>query len=324
MSTNSNRLGKGLTSIFGADVSQMLEDIQSGQSTPPQVKTSEPARLPVSQIRPNPYQPRKVFDETALEELAASIREHGVFTPILVKESIQGYELIAGERRLRASRLANQTTIPAIIVDFDDKQMMEISLLENIQRENLNAIEEAKAYDQLLKTLHYTQEQLAARVGKSREHVANLLRLLRLPDEVSQLVADKKLSMGHARALLPLKDKKLITQVATQAIDESWSVRMIEARVRTILEQKEKEKTRLEKMSKAAKNDADSVVLSSPEEEAQREKEEQENMFLREACRNLEEHFQTPVKIRSNSIVIRYEDNRDLTRILELLGLTEE
>ncbi len=324
MTANLKGLGKGFNQIFGSDVSNVLDAIQNGEPVSTEINTSEPARISVNEIRPNPYQPRKVFDETALEELAASIREHGVFTPILVKKSIQGYELIAGERRLRASRLANQTTIPAIIVDFDDKQMMEISLLENIQRENLNAIEEAKAYDQLLKTLHYTQEQLAARVGKSREHVANLLRLLRLPDEVSQLVADKKLSMGHARALLPLKDKKLITQVADQAINESWSVRMIEARVRTILEQKEKEKTRLEKMSKKAKYDADFVVHLSPEEEERHEKEEQENMFLREACRNLEEHFQTPVKIRSNSIVIRYEDNRDLTRILELLGLTEE
>lgn len=204
------RLSKGLSSIFGQDVTQMLDDIQNGQ-----VETErQQIRIPVASIRPNPYQPRKVFDQAALEELAQSIKEHGVFTPILVKESIHGYELIAGERRLRASRLAGAYDIPAIVVDFDDKQMMEISLLENIQREDLNVIEEAKAYEQLQHTFKYTQEQLASRVGKSREHITNLLRLLRLPDGVQQMAVEKKLSMGHIRALLSLKDENAMYKLA--------------------------------------------------------------------------------------------------------------
>ena len=174
---NNARLGKGLSSIFGQDVSKVLDDIQNGDM---EVERQEQSKIPVDEIRPNPYQPRKVFDDEALKELSSSIKQHGVFTPILVKKSIQGYDLIAGERRLRASKLAGLQDIPAIIVDFDDQEMMEIALLENIQREDLNVIEEAKAYEKLIQRLGYTQEQLAHRVGKSREHITNLLRLLKL------------------------------------------------------------------------------------------------------------------------------------------------
>lgn len=311
MSKDSSHLGKGLSSIFGGDITQMLDVIQNGQNQPA-AQVSEPLRLPLSQIRPNPYQPRKVFDQTALEELAASIAEHGVFTPVLVKKSISGYELIAGERRLRASRLANQETIPAIIVDFDDQQMMEISLLENIQRENLNVIEEAKAYDQLIKSLHYTQEQLAARVGKSREHIANLLRLLKLPDEVSQMVVDKKLSMGHVRALLPLKEKSKMTRLAHDAFEQGWSVRTMESKVRQVIEQKDAHER------KNADLDPD-----GEETKEEKEKAHKESLFIQEAANQLEGYFQTSVKIRAHSIDIHFEDNNDLTRILELLSLTE-
>ena len=212
MSTrDTNRLGKGLNSIFGQDVSKVLEDIQNGD-----VKTEkqEQTKINIDQIRPNPYQPRKVFDDTALQELSQSIKQHGVFTPILVKKSIQGYDLIAGERRLRASKLAGMSDIPAIIVDLNDQEMMEIALLENIQRENLNGIEEAKAYEQLIQRLNYTQEQLANRVGKSREHITNTLRLLKLPEDVQEYVVQKKLSMGHVRALIGLKDENMIRKIA--------------------------------------------------------------------------------------------------------------
>ena len=190
---NNARLGKGLSSIFGQDVSKVLDDIQNGDM---EVESQEQSKIPVDEIRPNPYQPRKVFDEDALKELSSSIKQHGVFTPILVKKSIQGYDLIAGERRLRASKLAGLKDIPAIIVDFDDQEMMEIALLENIQREDLNVIEEAKAYEKLIQRLNYTQEQLAHRVGKSREHITNLLRLLKLPEDVQEYVVNKQLSMG--------------------------------------------------------------------------------------------------------------------------------
>lgn len=292
MSTNS-RLGKGLSSIFGTDITQMLDDIQNGEI---ETESWNQTTVPVDEIRPNPYQPRKVFDPAALEELAASIREHGVFTPILVKKSIHGYELIAGERRLRASRIAGRQDIPAIVVDFDDQQMMEISLLENIQRENLNVIEEARAYDQLMKNLHYTQEQLAARVGKSREHIANLLRLLRLPDEVSQMVVDKKLTMGHVRALLSLKDRQQMIALAREAYRQGWSVRKMEQKVRESLDT------------------AKAVVEPARED----------SIFMQEAVRQLEGYFQTPVRIKGNTISVHFENDQDLTRILELLDLTEQ
>lgn len=284
--------GKGLTSIFGQDVSRILDEIQN---TPSADGVSAQTSLPVSEIRPNPYQPRKIFEQSALEELADSIRQHGVFTPILVRKSIRGYDLIAGERRLRASKMAGRAEIPAIIVDFDEQQMMEISLLENIQREDLNVIEEARAYNELIKNLHYTQEQLAARVGKSREHITNLLRLLKLPEDVQNCVIAKQLSMGHARALLGLKDPSQMQKLASQAISAGWSVRRMEQAVKM----------------------ANEAQQAKPEDPM-------ENLFVREACRQLEDYFQTPVRINASSISIHYENQNDLTRILEKLDLIEQ
>ena len=292
MSTrDTNRLGKGLNSIFGQDVSKVLEDIQNGD-----VKTEkqEQTKINIDQIRPNPYQPRKVFDDTALQELSQSIKQHGVFTPILVKKSIQGYDLIAGERRLRASKLAGMSDIPAIIVDLNDQEMMEIALLENIQRENLNGIEEAKAYEQLIQRLNYTQEQLSNRVGKSREHITNTLRLLKLPEDVQEYVVQKKLSMGHVRALIGLKDENMIRKIAKQAIDQGLSVRKIEQLVKDLQHKKEPEK------------------------------QVEENIFIKEAKNKLEEYFQTSVKVSEHSISIHYENEEDMNRILELLNLIEE
>lgn len=292
MSTrDTNRLGKGLNSIFGQDVSKVLEDIQNGD-----VKTEkqEQTKINIDQIRPNPYQPRKVFDDTALQELSQSIKQHGVFTPILVKKSIQGFDLIAGERRLRASKLAGMSDIPAIIVDLNDQEMMEIALLENIQRENLNGIEEAKAYEQLIQRLNYTQEQLANRVGKSREHITNTLRLLKLPEDVQEYVVQKKLSMGHVRALIGLKDENMIRKIAKQAIDQGLSVRKIEQLVKDLQHKKEPEK------------------------------QVEENIFIKEAKNKLEEYFQTSVKVSEHSISIHYENEEDMNRILELLNLIEE
>ena len=288
---SSTRLGKGLTTIFGQDVSKVLDDIQHGEID---TVVSEQTKIPVSEIRPNPYQPRKVFDDEALQELKVSIEQHGVFTPILVKKSIAGYDLITGERRLRASKLAGLETIPAIIVQFDDQEMMEIALLENIQREDLNVIEEAKAYEQLIQKLGYTQEQLAKRVGKSREHITNLLRLLRLPEDVQQYAIDKQLSMGHIRALLSLKNEEEMRRIAKQAIDQGLSVRKVEQLVKESAQKKDKP-----------------IVASK------------ENMFVKEAQRQLEDYFQTNVKIAGHAITIHFENDSDLTRILEMLKLTE-
>ncbi|WP_329803049.1 ParB/RepB/Spo0J family partition protein [Holdemanella biformis] len=287
---NNARLGKGLSSIFGQDVSKVLDDIQNGDM---EVESQEQSKIPVDEIRPNPYQPRKVFDEDALKELSSSIKQHGVFTPILVKKSIQGYDLIAGERRLRASKLAGLKDIPAIIVDFDDQEMMEIALLENIQREDLNVIEEAKAYEKLIQRLNYTQEQLAHRVGKSREHITNLLRLLKLPEDVQEYVVNKQLSMGHVRALLGLKTEAGMRKVAKQAIDQGLSVRKVEQIVKDINNKKTVEKPK-------------------------------EDIYLKAAKEKLQEYFQTSVSISKNSISIHYENKEDLNRVLELLNLVEE
>ena len=174
----SKRLGKGLQAIFGDDAASIIDDIEKGIETSVNYKHKE---LNVNDIIANPYQPRREFDLTALNELKESILQHGVITPVLVRQSsIKGYELIAGERRLRASKLAERETIPAIIVDFNDDQMMEVSLIENIQREDLNVIEEAKAYQQMIDRFGYTQEKLAEKMNKSRSYITNLTRLLNL------------------------------------------------------------------------------------------------------------------------------------------------
>lgn len=287
---NNARLGKGLSSIFGQDVSKVLDDIQNGDM---EVESQQQSKIAVNEIRPNPYQPRKVFNDEALKELSSSIKQHGVFTPILVKKSIQGYDLIAGERRLRASKLAGLENIPAIIVDFDDQEMMEIALLENIQREDLNVIEEAKAYEKLIQRLGYTQEQLAHRVGKSREHITNLLRLLKLPEDVQEYVVNKQLSMGHVRALLGLKTESSMRKIAKQAIDQGLSVRKVEQIVKDTNNKKTVEKPK-------------------------------EDIYVKAAKEKLQEFFQTSVSISKNSISIHYENKEDLNRILELLNLVEE
>lgn len=285
------RLGKGLAAIFGEDVNDVLEDIQQGKSD---THVSGRFEVSVDDVRPNPYQPRKTFDEGRLRELADSIRQHGVFTPILVKRSLGGYELIAGERRLRACRLAGIKKIPAIEMEFDDQQMMEIALLENIQREDLNAIEEAKAYEKLIQKVGYTQEELARRIGKSREHVANMMRLLKLPARLQQHVTAHELSMGHVRALLSLEDEALMEEVAQKAIREQMSVRAVEKLVKGMVQPKSKKK------------------------------EKARDIHMEAVEHRLQERFQTTVKVANGQIVIRYDGDDDLNRILEMIGGLDE
>ena len=284
------RLAKGLSAIFGEDVTSVLDEIQQGKT---EVEGSRKSEIDIDSIRPNPYQPRRTFDEAKLNELAKSIETHGVFTPILVKEAVQGYELIAGERRLRAAKLANLKKIPAVVVEFDDQQMMEIALLENIQREDLNAIEEALGYEKLIARLGYTQEELAKRIGKSREHVANMLRLLKLPKTVQQHVVDGKLSMGHVRALLSLKDEQRMEEVADKAIALHLSVRAVETMVKNI---------------------------NNPKEEVKKEK----DIHLQAVEKKLQRRFQTKVRIDQKHIAITYVDQDDLNRILVLLNALDE
>ncbi len=284
------KLGKGLDQIFGENIDSVLDDIQRNAEN----SGSGKSELQISQIRPNPYQPRVEFDENGLKELAESIKENGVFQPILVRKSLQGYELVAGERRLRACKLAGKTSIPALIVDFNDAQMMEISLLENIQRKDLTPIEEARAYRQLMDKLGYTQDQLSKRLGKSRTNVANMLRLLSLPGEVSAMVNDGSLSYGQARTLLSIEEEAKMVDLARKAVEKGLSVRELEK----LVSQKKKGEKKPE------------VKESDP--------------FTRDVEDRLRKKFGTRVQIKDKAIAISYRDIADLNRILEIMDLIED
>ena len=290
---NKKALGRGLDSIFGQDVSQFLDEIQSNGREAPGRREIEVA---VSEIRPNPYQPRKEFDEKALNELADSIKLHGIFTPLLVRKSVRGYELITGERRLRAARIAGLTTVPAISVDFTEEQMMEISILENVQREDLNPIEEASAYESLISRLGYTQEKLAQRVGKSREYCANMLRLLKLPADVQDMVTSRRLTMGHVRPLLALKDENEMYDAALHVLKNKMSVREVEAYVRELNGGKKKH-VRREKVK---------------------------DPWIRDLEYRLSGKLGTKVEVTGKALSVSYSSTDDLNRILELLGCLEE
>ena len=218
-------LGRGLEQLFSTEV---LDFDAFEDKIMESANESDIQEIPVADIRPNPYQPRKTFDQEALDELAASIKNYGVFQPIIVKKSIKGYDLVAGERRLRASKLAGLETIPAIVKDFDDEKMREIALLENIQRENLSSIELAWAYKGIIDSLHIKQEDLALKIGKSRSHVTNTLGLLRLPDDVQDMVRENKISMGHARVLSKLDDGNKVEELANKVVKNNISVRDLE------------------------------------------------------------------------------------------------
>lgn len=184
--------------------------------------------LPLDKIKPNPFQPRYVFNDDELKELSLSIKAHGVIQPIIVKKVGDHYAIIAGERRYRASKLAHQQTIPAIVRQYEKSKMIELALIENLQRENLSPVEEAKAYNQIMRELDLTQKEVAERVGKTRSYVTNMLGLLNLPEKVLNLVDEKKLSMGHARALSKLLDKERILNISNQIIEKGLSVRDVE------------------------------------------------------------------------------------------------
>lgn len=285
-------LGKGLNSIFGQDVEQYLDDIQNNAAEAPGRREVE---LPIEEIRPNPYQPRKEFDKKALEELSDSIKTHGIFTPLLVRKSVSGYDLITGERRLRAAKMAGLKTIPAIQVEFTEEQMMEIAILENVQREDLNPIEEAAAYESLIQKLGYTQEKLAERVGKSREYCANIMRLLKLPEDVQSMVVNKELTMSHVRPLLSLNDEEEIFDAAEKIKKNKMSVREVEAYVRDVNGGGQKKPKKKEK-----------------------------DPMIRDLEIQLSEKLGTQVVFSKKSFTISYHDTDDLNRILELIGCLDE
>lgn len=285
---DNNRLGRGLGAIFGEDVSNVLEDIQQGEN---QQYGGMKTTLKIKDIRTNPYQPRRHFDDDKLDELAQSIATHGLFTPILVRETSKGYELIAGERRLRASKKANLKEIASIVVDFDDAQMMEIAVIENVQREDLNVIEEAMAYASLIDKLGLTQEEVSKRVSKSRSHITNLLRLLKLPRSVQEMVSSNQLTMGHVRPLVTLDNPKEIERLAQEMYERKLSVREAEK----LVNQEEKPKTETAKT----------------------------NRDYEYARKLFETKLQTRVGIDNHKVTISFNDDDDLNRILEIFNLID-
>ena len=222
-------LGKGLESIF-ADNYSPVEKVAAASTKKEGIST-----IRISEIEPKADQPRKYFDEESLEQLSASISEHGLLQPIIVRESTGGfYQIIAGERRWRASKMAGLTEIPAIVMEADELKAAELAIIENVQRDNLNAYEEAQAYASLMNEFSLTQEEVAAKVNKSRSAIANTMRLLDLPDEVLELLKAGDISAGHGRALLGLKDKEIIVDTAHKILIRSLSVRDTEALVKKL------------------------------------------------------------------------------------------
>lgn len=279
----SKRLGRGLDALFPA--LNIDED-------------DKVIEIPLTQLRANPYQPRKTFDDDGIKELAASIKEHGVIQPIIVRAVLKGYEIIAGERRFRASQACGMTTIPAVVKKFSDQQVMEIALIENLQREDLNAMEIAIAYQGLIDQFQLTQEELSLKVGKSRSHIANFLRLLQLPEEIKQLVSRGTISMGHARAIVGVRDDKIKKELANLTVKEQWSVRELEDRIKKLESEKEKEKSK----SKGKNKDP----------------------YFNQLEESLRDLFRTTVKIKKSNnqkgkIEIMYYSKDDFERLMEKL-----
>ena len=290
MEQKKKALGKGLEELFSSEV---LDFDTFESNVMESADESDIKEIPVADIRPNPYQPRKTFNEEALKELSESIKNYGVFQPIIVKKGLRGYDLIAGERRLRATKLAGLSKIPAIVKEFTDDEMREISLLENIQREDLSPLDEAKAYEQLIKKLNYTQEELGKRVSKSRTYITNTMRLLKLPMRVQDLLNKGKLSYGHARALLAIDDEDLMIELANKCIESNLTVRDIERLARQGKSSTPRPKT-----------------TSDP--------------YLNSVRRKIEDKFQTQVEVDNKKIAIYYGSTKDLNRILEILDCLDK
>ncbi len=289
--TKRRALGRGLEELF---FNEPIAYDKVEEKIITETSSEEIVNVKLSELRSNPYQPRKVFDEDALKELAASIKEHGVFQPIIIKKSIKGYEIIAGERRVKASIMAGLEEIPAIIRDFDDTAMMEIALLENLQRENLNAIEESTAYKKLIETLAITQEELAKRLGKSRSHITNMLGLLNLSEDIQTQISERKISMGHARVLSKLESKTQQQELANKVINEGLSVRQLEE-----LTNSEEKFVRTNKIKRATTELSEYQYIQD------------------ELC----DRLGTKVKVKSNKIEISFVNGSDLNRLLEIMNI---
>ena len=272
-------LGKGLNAFF-SDVGQE-ESVQE---------------IKLSELRPNPYQPRKTFQQETIDELKESILEHGILQPLVVRKSIRGYEIVVGERRFRAAKESKLETVPAVVRTLSEQQMMELAVLENLQREDLNSIEEGLAYQMLMEKLKLTQEEVAKRLGKSRPHVANHVRLLSLPPKIQELISTGKISMGHGRALLGLREKAKLPVLVEKVIKEALSVRQLEKLIQHLNENVPRETKKPEK---------------------------KKDVFIQEREHFLRERFGTGVNIKQNKnkgkIEIEFFSQEDLERILEML-----
>lgn len=290
METKRKALGKGLEQLFNVDTFSIDE---FEKNVVENVSKSDIKNIRLDELRSNPYQPRKVFDPEGLNELASSIKEYGVFEPIIVKKSIKGYEIVAGERRSLAAKKAGLSEIPAIVRDLTDDEMMSIALLENIQREDLNAIEEALAYKKMIEHMGLTQEELAKKVGKSRSHITNILGILKLPKDVQNMVLENKISMGHARSLSKLENDLEIVNLAHEICDKKLSVRETE----DIINNKDMPKKTPIKKHEVYTNQYSNI------QSVMREK------------------IGTLVKISNNKVVIPFDSDKDLERILDILNI---
>lgn len=274
-------LGKGINALFTNLEATRDDSVQE---------------VDVKEIRPNPYQPRKIFTEEAIKELKDSILQHGIIQPIIVKKSIKGYDIVVGERRFRAAKLAGLNKVPVVVKDFTNQQMMELAVLENLQREDLTPIEEAFAYQTLLDKLEITQEELANRLGKSRPHITNHIRLLSLPESIQSLINEGKISMGHGRALLGVKQKELLPRLVEKIVNEEINVRQLEKYIQQLNQDVPRE-------TKKQTTKKDIFI------------EEQENV--------LRNRFGTTVTIKQRKkkgkIEIEFFSTDDLNRILDLL-----
>ncbi len=296
------RLGRGLDSLIGGGTPPSGGD-EKGVLPAKKVPQTGPRNLPITSVRPNPDQPRKVFDSSALEELRDSIQRHGVLQPIYVRPTERGFEIIAGERRWRAARMAGLTSIPATVSTEADERMLELALVENLQRQDLDPLEKAHAFRELQQSLGLTQAQVAERVGMKRATVANHLRLLDLPTEAQEAVVQGLITMGHAKALLALPDAAAIRSALLTTVKQELSVRQLERLV-------------------AARDGA------SPSADPSREKPSKPQKiapWARELENRMRDHLETRVSIENRAgykgrIIIRYHDREELERICNKLG----
>ena len=308
-------LGRGLESLLSSSESQYETAIP---------KDPEGAvEVPVESIRPNPYQPRKTFDKEKLKELSESIKKHGIIQPLIVRKKGLNYELVAGERRLRAAKLAKLQTVPVLVREYDEKQMRELSLVEHIQRHDLNPLEEAKAIQELMKQCSYTQAQAAERLGRSRAAVANLLRMLNLPEELQAMIADEKVTAGQMRPLSALTDREQQLKIGRALAENGWSARTVEEVVKTIKEGKNLEVLN-ERVVVLDKNGKPVKDPSSAKDKNGKKKKSEADIHYKQFEENLIEALGTKVRIVSKNdnvgkIEIDYYSLDDLDRICELL-----